>query len=377
MRDVRRLLFITGSRADFGKLKPLLQGAQQTEGLECHVFVTGMHLDTRFGDTWREVERSAVSGVTKFVNFSGATPQNLASIVSNTISGLSNYLRNHESPNMIVVHGDRGEALAGAIVGSLNNILVGHIEGGELSGSADEMIRHAVTKLAHIHFVANDKARRLVLQMGELESCVHVIGSPDIDTMLSPGLPTLEAVKQRNMITFDCYAILIYHPVSSELPLLEAKTRNVVDAARQSHENFVVVYPNNEPGSDVIIQALSGLNDDSRFRVIPSVPFEDFLVLLRNARMIVGNSSTGIREAPAYGIPTINIGSRQSNRFSTPSILNVSEDTPSILAALRSPPLACERSFHFGDGKSTERFISVLSREATWSTPLQKQLQHI
>ena len=143
------ILFISGTRADYGKLKPLIRGVKQTSSLECKVFVTGMHTLARYGYTVNEFEKDGLSEhIHVFMNQIYGEPMDL--VLSNTVAGLSRYV--HEvTPDMIVVHGDRVEALSGAIVGSLNNILVAHIEGGEISGTIDETIRHSITKLAHLH----------------------------------------------------------------------------------------------------------------------------------------------------------------------------------------------------------------------------------
>ena len=150
----------------------------------------------------------------------GSSGMDLA--LANTIQGLGHYVREF-SADLIVVHGDRIEALAGATVGALHNILVAHIEGGEVSGTVDELLRHAISKLSHLHFVANQESRNRLMQMGEQPDAVFVIGSPDIDVMLSGSLPSLNEVKSHYEIPFDDYCIFIYHPVTTELAGLEER----------------------------------------------------------------------------------------------------------------------------------------------------------
>ena len=168
---------------------------------------------------------------------------------------------------MIVIHGDRLEALAGAIVGSFNNILVSHIEGGELTGTIDESIRHAVSKLSHIHFVSNDDAKKRLIQMGEIEERIFVIGSPDIDIMMKKDLPTREELIEYYDINFEKYAILIFHPVTTELEYLENQTTEMVGAVIDSKRNYVVIYPNNDPGSDIIMKAYGKLENNQNFKL--------------------------------------------------------------------------------------------------------------
>ena len=226
-------------------------------------------------------------------------------ILANTILGLSDYVA-QVKPDMIVVHGDRVEALAGASVGSLNNILTVHVEGGERSGTIDELIRHAVSKLSHVHLVANHDAKARLVQMGELDSSVFIIGSPDVDLMLSPDLPSIRLVKQRYDIDFENYAIAMLHPVTTELDRLERDLAVFLKVLQKCKRNFILIYPNNDPGSEQIIRGYQNLKS-SNVRLIPSMRFEYFLSALKHAKFIIGNSSAGIREAPYYGVPAIDL----------------------------------------------------------------------
>ena len=191
---MKRVLFVTGTRADFGKLKSLIKILDDQPDFEVSLFVTGMHMQSLYGATYREVERCGCKNIFKFLNLTSESTMDLT--LSKT-------------------------ALAGAITGSLNNILVAHIEGGELSGTIDELIRHAISKLSHTHFVANEKAKRRLMQMGELEQSIFVIGSPDMDIMFSDSLPGIEEVKRYYEIPYDKYGIVMYHPVTTEYDRIE------------------------------------------------------------------------------------------------------------------------------------------------------------
>ncbi len=183
---MKKILFLTGTRADLGKMKRLMCAVNDAPDFECTVFVTGMHTLGRYGYTVKEVEKLGIEKLHIFMNQIHSEPMEL--VLANTIVGLSRFV--HENiPDLIVVHGDRVEALAGATVGSLRNILVAHIEGGELSGTIDEVLRHAISKLSHVHFVSNTDAEDRLKQLGEDPKTVSVIGSPEIDTMLSAELP--------------------------------------------------------------------------------------------------------------------------------------------------------------------------------------------
>jgi UDP-N-acetylglucosamine 2-epimerase (hydrolysing) len=368
---IRRVVFLTGTRADFGKLKPLMRAVDSCPFLEGAVFVTGMHMLSRYGLTIDEVIKAGFTRIHAFMNqFRGEPSEH---ILANTITGLSRYVQEFE-PDMIVVHGDRIETLAGAIVGALRNVLVAHIEGGELSGAIDETIRHAVSKLAHLHFVANQDAAERLRQLGERPESIHVIGSPDIDIMLSHDLPDLASVRGHYGIRASAYGIVLFHPVTTEPFAQDRAATELVSALAESSLHFVVIYPNNDPGSECILERYAALDGHPRCKLLPSMRFEAFLTLLRHARVIVGNSSAGIREAPVYGVPTVNIGSRQQNRFHYESILDVPDDRVAIREAIAQ---ACRidnvrPSRFFGDGHSAPRFLRALLDVMVWETPRQK-----
>ena len=372
----KKILFLTGTRADFGKLRALIEQVEAAPEFESRIFVTGMHMLSRYGYTLEEILKTGFGNIFTYINQIESNSAQMDLVLASTIQGLGHYVREF-TPDLIVVHGDRVEALAGAIVGSLNNILVAHVEGGERSGTVDELIRHSVSKLSHLHFVANDEAYTRLRQMGETAESVFVIGSPDIDVMLSDELPTIDDTCARYAIPFRDYSIFIYHPVTTELHDLPTHIGETVHALRESGRRFVVIYPNNDAGSDVIMEHVLPLAESPNFRVLPSLRFEHFLTLLKHAQAIVGNSSAGVREAPVYGVPTINLGTRQLNRFDHTSIINVPETREKILAVLRDLPAHSPPSLHFGDGKSARLFMDVLRGPVLWRTPRQKQFQDV
>lgn len=371
---MRKIVFITGTRADFGKLKPLIRAVEQHGDFEYSIFATGMHLLYRYGMTVEEIHKAGFTNIFAYMNQIHGEPMEM--VLANTITGLSRYLHEYE-PDLLVVHGDRVEAMAGATVGALRNILVGHVEGGELSGTVDDLIRHSVTKLAHLHFVANKEAESRLLQLGEQSESIHIIGSPDIDVMLSDDLPEIVKVKEYYEVPFEKYAMVLYHSVTTEIGRVAEHVRELVDALLESNRNFVVIYPNNDTGSEYIFNEYSRLKGKTNIRIYPSLRFEFFLSLLKHAEFIIGNSSAGIHEAPVFGVPTINIGSRQQDRFTHASIFQVGEQRLSILEAIgkavdsgKFP--SCK---HFGSGRSAESFINVLEKKSLWETPKQKVFQ--
>ncbi len=373
MDNHKKIAFLTGTRADFGKIKSLIQILQNNVQLEPHIFVTGMHMMEKYGLTLIEVQNCRFKNISTFENYTDESTMDLT--LAKTIEGFSSYVKNL-NPDLIIVHGDRVEAMAGAIVGSLNNILVAHIEGGELSGTIDELIRHSVSKLSHVHFVSNKSAKKRLIQMGELPESIYKIGSPDIDIMFSDNLPDLKEVKSYYDIPFDNYAVVMFHPVTTEIDKMKAYASNFVEALKKSQSNYVVIFPNNDLGSKFIIDFYEELTNNDSFKVFPSIRFEYFLTLLKSADFIIGNSSAGIREAPYYGIPTINIGTRQENRALHSHIINVGYGTDEILNAINSDLIKTSvDAKSFGSGNSAELFLNSLSSKEFWELNHQKQFR--
>lgn len=374
--SLRKILFLTGTRADFGKIKSLIQTLENEQEFEVFVFVTGMHLQKVYGYTLIEIERCNLKNVFTFENHTHETTMDLT--LAKTIEGLSNYCK-EINPDMIVVHGDRVETLAGAIVGSLNNILVAHIEGGEISGTVDELIRHSVSKLSHIHFVSNKEAAKRLVQMGEVKESIFTIGSPDIDIMFSENLPSSETAKKYYGIQFDKYAIVMFHPVTTEFVSMKKYAADFIDCLLKDSHNYIVIYPNNDLGSQYILDEFERLRDNKRFRVFPSLRFEYFLTLLKNSQFIIGNSSAGIREAPYYGIPIINIGTRQQNRAIHADIINVDyleENITDALSKIDSHKIDISDN-DFGTGNSSKLFLESLKEKDIWQLNHQKQFRDI
>lgn len=350
-----RVVFVTATRADFGKLKPLILALQ--EHLDVRVFVTGMHMLTKYGSTYREVLRAGVTQPYLFSNQRAGDPMDY--ILARTIQGLGDYLKENEA-DVVVVHGDRVEAMAGALAAALHNVLVVHIEGGEVSGTVDEHLRHAVTKLAHLHFVANEEAMRRVLQLGERPEAVHVTGSPDLDVMSSGDLPTLQEARDRYGITAIEYGICIFHPVTTEVEVAGRHAEELMAAMDESQKDWVVIFPNNDHGSQAIMDVYRRYEGNDRFRFFPSIRFEYFLVLMRHCSLMVGNSSAGIREIPFYGRYAIDVGTRQRNRTSSPMVIHAGAERRELLARIDERwGQSDEPSSEFGDGRSTERIVKI------------------
>jgi UDP-N-acetylglucosamine 2-epimerase (hydrolysing) len=375
---MQKIVFLTGTRADFGKLKSLISITQKSKNYEVHIFVTGMHMNSLYGSTIDEVRKHGFENIYPFINHDSI--ENMDRTLAKTIDGFSHFVAEIK-PDLVVVHGDRVEAMAGAIVGSLNNILVAHIEGGEVSGTIDELVRHAVSKMSHIHLVSNKEAKSRLIQLGELPSSIFILGSPDLDLMNPKTLPELNNVKKYYNIGFKDFAIAMFHPVTTEFRNTQRNARKFVDALLDSNENYIVIFPNNDLGSSEILGEYKRLEDNKKIKVFPSLRFEYFLTLLKNANYIVGNSSAGIREAPYYNTLTVDIGSRQNNRAQGSSIFHANDDYDSIMQAIcfakdYKVGIVDQKS-DFGQGNSDKIFLDLLNENQIWSIDCQKQFQDI
>jgi len=365
----KRLLFITGTRADYGKLEPLAVAAQQA-GFAISFFITGMHMMRRYGETRLEVRRFPGAEFFEFVNQREGDAQEF--ILSKTILGFSDFVHEHR-PDLVIIHGDRVEALAASIVCAMKYIPSAHIEGGEVSGTIDESIRHCNTKLCATHFVSSDAAKARVLALGEAPDSVYNIGSPELDTHARPSGVSIEEVKSRYAIPFDDFGIAVFHPVTSEADTIGAQAASLFGRLEASGKCFVVIAPNNDPGTEDIFAVLERLPRE-RFRLIPSMRFNYFSELMKHAAVMVGNSSAGVREAPFLGLPSLDVGTRQQSRAEAPSITACSAFDTEVIDAFLASRWAKRQpgDQSFGSGDAAKRFVETLQQPSYWNRSLQK-----
>lgn len=365
----RRIVFVSGTRADFGKMEPLARAAA-ARGFQVAWFVTGMHMLRRYGDTRLEVRRQAAGDIYEYVNQSPDDAHDI--VLAKTMQGFADWIT-EQPADLVVIHGDRVEALAVALVCATRYVPCAHIEGGEVSGTIDEVYRHCNSKLCRYHFVSSEAAARRVQALGEHPDDVYVIGSPELDYHGSPPEVSLAEVKDRYDIAFDNYGIVVFHPVTSEADTMRAQAESLYGALADSGRRFVAICPNNDPGSEHIFNVLDTLPQD-RFRVIPSMRFAYFSVLMRNAAVIVGNSSLGVREAPFLGVPSLDIGTRQHNRSDAPSIQHVRADDVAAIGRFLTEQWGVRHApwRAFGDGDAGARFGEILTDPAFWQRSRQK-----
>lgn len=372
---MKKIIFVTATRADYGKLKSIILSVQKNKYFNTSVFVTGMHNLASHGNTFLEIKKDRLKNIRIF--FNQVVGDDTEKIASKTILGFSKYVK-EINPDLVIVHGDRIEPLMCAIVCCLNNIKIAHFEGGELSGTVDEIFRHSISKLCNIHFVTNLIAKKRLVQMGELKSSIFITGSPDVDLILSKKLPSLHDAKKRYEINFDSYIIAIFHPVTTDIKNLKTAICNFVKALKASKKKIILIYPNNDLGSEIIIKEYRKIKNKN-IKVFPSIRFEHYLTFLKNSEFIIGNSSSGVIEAPYYGIPTINVGNRQNNRANLESIINTTYKYEEILNQIKKigNKRRFKKSFFFGFGKSRQRVLKILNNKRIWKLNNQKQFKDI
>ena len=369
---MKRVLVVTGTRADFGKQRGLMRALEAAEDFQLQVVVTGMHLIERYGETVLEVLDEGFSEVHQLPNQIPGEPMDL--VLANTIAGFGRLVHDRP-PDAIIVHGDRLEALAGAIVGAVRNIRVIHLEGGELSGTIDGSLRHAITKLAHVHLVANEVAGQRLIAMGETPDSVLRVGSLEVDALLDAQAPEYGSIAAHYGLPEGPLGVAILHPVTTDPARSRASAEALVEALLTVDLPFVVIDPNNDEGTLDILHAYERLSGHMRIRRLPSMRFEAFVTLLKHCVVVVGNSSSGVREAPVFGTRSVNIGTRQRGRADAPTIRHVGPDASEIVQAIeqavrdgRGPSTTA-----FGAGGSLPVVMEALRSEALWALPLDKR----
>jgi GDP/UDP-N,N'-diacetylbacillosamine 2-epimerase (hydrolysing) len=377
----RRIAYVTGTRADYGLFSEPLKRIREHPDLELTLLVTGMHLEPEFGMTVQEIEADGQPVAARIRNLTGddrAADQALA--IGNAIAGITPAL-DEARPDVVIVLGDRGEMLAAAIAAAHLNIAVAHVHGGEVSGTVDELVRHAISKLAHVHFAATAEAAERLRRMGERTDHVHVVGAPGID-YLSRFEPLPEAELDAELGTPPGLPFVLFtqHPVTLELVDAARQMEASLDALDDTGVEVVATYPNADAGGRAMIDVLEKRRG-GRFHVVPNLGRRRYASLMSRAAAMVGNSSSGVIEAPFFGLPVVNIGTRQRGRLRAGNVIDVGYDRKAIREALScalSDQAFIEKARRtenpYGDGHAGERIVEVLAALELGPALLDKRL---
>ena len=360
----RRLIYLSGTRADFGLMQDTLQRIAATPGLSLQVAVTGMHLSEAHGNTIEEIRTSGLPICAQIpLDMSSRTGSSMAIGVADCLRGMTQLLE-RERPDFLLLLGDRGEMLAGAIAALHVGIPCVHIHGGERSGTVDEPVRHAISKLSSYHLVATAGSRERLVRMGEDEARVFVTGAPGLDGLAGLGaMPRPDCLEALGLSPPDKFVVAVFHPVVQQAGQAHTQTQALVQALQDVGLPVIWLEPNTDAGSLEIIAALDQASLPTGSQRIRHLPRPLFAAALRQCEVLVGNSSAGIIEAATFGTPVVNIGDRQRLRERNANVSDVAPERAAIEAALRSAlrhgRWPCDNLW--GDGHAGERTASLVA----------------
>lgn len=369
---MRKICYISGTRADFGLMRSTLTAIRDHAKLELSIIVTGMHLSPQHGDTVKEIEAADLTIAAEVpVPMTPATGATMARNIGAMTTAFTDALESLH-PDIVLLLGDRGEMLAGAIAGLHLNIPVAHIHGGELSGTVDEPVRHAISKLSHLHFTATAASRERLIRMGEAATSIHVTGAPGLDGLADePFGDRLTVARQHGLNADRPFALMVYHPVLQEADTAGADARALLDALHKAGVQVLALMPNADGGSEAVRRVLTEAHGQKGVTVRTHLARPDFIAAMAHADLMIGNSSAGIIEAASFGTPVINVGRRQNLRERNANVRDVMAE-PAALAEAITAALARGRftvKNVYGDGRTSERIADLLA-----ATPLNAAL---
>ena len=370
---VRKVIGITGIRSEYDSMVPVYHAIVAHPRLALSLIVTGAHLSKHYGLTVQEIEKDGfVIAETVESLLNGDRDATRIKSAGIQLYGLAQAI-DHLRPDILIVFGDREESITTALVGAYLNIPVAHVSGGDrVIGNVDDSVRHAVTKLAHLHFTTNEESKERILKLGEQPFRVFNTGNPALDR-----LATTEPMEREELLHWYGFPkggwsrpwlLLIQHVISSEMDKAYHQMNTTMEAIRELEFNTVVVYPNSDAGSQEIIRCLHEYEAMSHIKIHRHVGRKEFVNTLRHESCLVGNSSAGLLEAPFLRLPAVNVGNRQKGRLHADNVQFVPHDKDRIKQAIlkaccdpeyRKRIAAC--SSPYGDGKSGERIADILA----------------
>ena len=371
MTKSRRVAVITGGRPDYGLLRPLMRKLDDDAAFDLQIVATGMHLIPEQGETWRLIEEDGFSITEKVsMTFSGDTPTSISKAIGSGVSGMASAFERLQ-PDMVILLGDRYETLAAAVAAMVGRLAIAHIHGGEATeGLIDEPIRHSISKMAHIHFTATEDYRRRVIQLGEQPDRVFHVGAIGLDNVREIQLLDRPALEQALDFELRRLTFLVtYHPVTLESGTSMGATDALISALDHFPQaRIVITLPNADTDSaDIRARLIDYTNGNAdRVAAFAALGTERYLSLLSQCNVVIGNSSSGLIEAPSFKVPTVNIGDRQRGRIAPRSVIHSAPDSESIREAIAT---AIDDKFRlslndlvnpYGDGRTANRIVEIL-----------------
>lgn len=365
---MRKIFVLTGKRGGYGAMKPMLRRLRDNPEVELQLVVTDQHVNPKFGNTVAEIEQEFTVAAMVDMEQTGDTELARAQAVGRAATKMADVLAELE-PDICVLYGDRGEVMATAMSATLMGIPIAHLQGGDLSGSVDEQMRHAVTKLSHLHFPSTDDSAERICRMGEEPWRVQAVGDNHIDLIVAGEYAAPEQVAKTLELDLEQPVIVVLQHSETTAP--EAAFDQMVEtlaAVGETGYQAVVVHPCSDPGYEGVLRAIEELARPPQFRVHVNLEAPLFWGLMNCAAVMIGNSSAGLIETPYFGLPAINVGRRQEGRLHADNLIGVAHDRAAIGAALRTAiddddfrmmAMNCARPF--GDGKAGEKIAGVLA----------------
>lgn len=363
---MKKITIVTATRAEYGILHPLITRLLNCEKWETQVVVTGTHLEEEFGYTCHEIERDGVPIYRKIpITEKGDDAYAVSRTMANALCGFGAYFK-EEQPDLLILLGDRTEMLAIASAAMNERIPITHLHGGELTqGAVDECVRHALTKMSYLHFASTEAYRNRIIQMGEDPARVFNVGALGVENILREQLlPRLELKEAVDFPADRPYAVVTFHPVTLEKATAEQQVLELLAAMRQREDLFfLITKANSDAGGRRINELLeTETKKCSNMKLVASLGMKRYLSAVKYAKFVLGNSSSGIIEAPALHVPTVNIGDRQQGRIMSESIVNCEPERASILdaidRALDMQGLVFKNPY--GDGHTSEKIVEIL-----------------
>ncbi len=364
-------------------MKSVLKEIDSRESLQLDILVTGSHLLREYGYSIQEIidDGFSISGEVSMFEGDYDSPYGMVKAVGRCTSGIADVLKELK-PDLVLLTVDRVETLAAAVAVSLMNFPIAHIQGGEVTGTIDESIRHAVTKMSHIHFPATEDAKERIIRMGEDPSMVFQVGCPYIDIINSLKKKTKKELSlEYGFLATKPLIIFTQHPVTTEYGSSSEQIKITLDVLKSFQECQVVAFSSNtDAGGKEII---SWVKKEKNFFHISNMQSSDFLSLMACADVMIGNSSAAIREAPSFHLPAVNIGSRQQGRLRAENVIDVDHETTAIENAIKMAlydhnfaSKLKDISNPYGDGKSAKRIVDILTTIEITPELIQKRIAY-
>jgi GDP/UDP-N,N'-diacetylbacillosamine 2-epimerase (hydrolysing) len=366
----KEICFVTATRAEYGLLKPLIKRFIDHTDFNVNIVVTGAHLSPEFGMTVEEIEFQIDETIE--IVLSSDTPAGITKAMGLGLIGFADYFK-RKKIDLLFILGDRYESLAVGIAAANEKIPIAHLYGGETTeGAVDEFIRHALTKMSYFHFTSTEEYRKRVIQLGEHPERVFCVGSLGVENITNEKTLTKKELERELAISLgETYALATFHPVTLQHEEAKNQVLEVLEACKSFPEiTFLFTKANADASGRIINQLLHAYTLDSdQFFLVSSLGVKKYLSALEHCKFVIGNSSSGIIEAPSFGVPTINVGDRQKGRIQANSVIDTPPDKENIKKAIEKAmtqsfqSMAKKTTNPYGDGKTSDKIINIVGQK--------------